>query len=106
MWLYILLTIVLSQSYNVRSTNHYTLKDDGIIKRRLDSPFHLRQPDNLLMFVEQIRNNENAEQAFRKMQRKRSTLDDRSYCDYRPAVANYFGTFQMRANICKNDRSK
>ncbi|XP_065364893.1 tetratricopeptide repeat protein 17 [Calliphora vicina] len=76
MWLYILLTIILSQSYNVRSTNHYALKDDGLIKRRLDSPFHLRQPDNLLIFVEQIRNNENAEQAFRKMQRKRSTLDD------------------------------
>ncbi|XP_037822811.1 tetratricopeptide repeat protein 17-like [Lucilia sericata] len=76
MWLFIVLTLVLSQSQKAGTTNHYALKDDGIIKRRLDSPFHLRQPDNLYSFIEQIRYTESAEEAFRKMQRKRSTLDD------------------------------
>ncbi|KAM7347354.1 tetratricopeptide repeat protein 17 [Cochliomyia hominivorax] len=68
--------IVLSQSYYVGTTNHYALKDDGFIKKRLDSPFHLREPDNLNSFITQIRYSENAEEAFRKMQRKRNTLDD------------------------------
>lgn len=76
MWLYIFFIIVLSQSCSVGTTNHYTLKEDGLIKKRLDSPFHLREPDNLDIFLTQIRYNENAEEAFRKMQRKRITLDD------------------------------
>lgn len=76
MCFYILLTILLSQIHNARPTNHYSLKDDGLIKRRLDSPFHLREPDSLYIFIEQIHYNENAEEAFRKMQRKRTTLDE------------------------------
>lgn len=74
---YIVIAVVVFSNYQrIWATNHYALKDDGFIKRRLDSPFHLRQPSNLNIFLEQIRHNEYAEEAFRKMQRKRSKLDD------------------------------
>ncbi|XP_073835752.1 tetratricopeptide repeat protein 17-like isoform X2 [Musca autumnalis] len=61
---------------NISASNHYALREDGFIKRRLDSPFHLTNPENLAFFLEQIRTNDLAEEAFRKMQRKRRTLDE------------------------------
>lgn len=78
MWYYLplFLLLIIPNIHNIWASNHYALKEDGWIKRRLDSPFHLRDPENLIIFLEQMKINDRAEEAFRKMQRKRSTLDD------------------------------
>ncbi|XP_013116987.1 tetratricopeptide repeat protein 17 [Stomoxys calcitrans] len=72
-----ILVLLFPSFYKILASNHYALKlGESFIKRRLDSPFHLRDPCDLPTFLEQIRNNDSAEEAFRKMQRKRSKLDD------------------------------
>lgn len=72
----LILAILIPSINRIWATNHFALKEDGIIKRRLDSPFHLRDPENLVTFLQQINYNDEAEGAFRKMQRKRNKLDD------------------------------
>uniref|UniRef100_A0A1B0FQ82 Uncharacterized protein n=1 Tax=Glossina morsitans morsitans TaxID=37546 RepID=A0A1B0FQ82_GLOMM len=75
-WMLLIIGTMVFTINRILASNHYVMKEDGFIKRRLDSPFHLRQPENLLKFLNQMHCNDQAEEGFKKMQRRRNRLDD------------------------------
>ncbi|EDW82682.1 uncharacterized protein Dwil_GK25005 [Drosophila willistoni] len=55
------------------ASNHWVLKDERIVQK-LDSPFHMREPQNLAAFLEQIRYNEYVERSYLDLLRKREQI--------------------------------
>ncbi|EDW27447.1 GL20274 [Drosophila persimilis] len=55
------------------ASNHWVLKEDEITQK-LDSPFHMREPQNLIAFLEQIRYNEYVERSYLDLLRKREQI--------------------------------
>ncbi|XP_004535314.1 uncharacterized protein LOC101462597 [Ceratitis capitata] len=54
--------------------NHWVLKDDGRIIQKVDSPFLLREPHNLIAFLDQIQHNEYVEQSYLKLREQRELI--------------------------------
>ncbi|KAH8264709.1 hypothetical protein KR044_001822 [Drosophila immigrans] len=57
----------------IASSNHWVLKDDHIVQK-LDSPFFMREPHNLIAFLEQIRYNDYVERSYVELLRKREQI--------------------------------
>ncbi|XP_030386525.1 uncharacterized protein LOC115633260 [Scaptodrosophila lebanonensis] len=57
------------------ASNHWVLKDARIVQK-LDSPFHMRDPKNLIAFLAQIRYNEYVERSYLDLLRKREQIVD------------------------------
>ncbi|XP_034490281.1 tetratricopeptide repeat protein 17 [Drosophila innubila] len=55
------------------ASNHWVLKDEQIVQK-LDSPFFMREPHNLIAFLEQIRYNEYVERSYLELLRKREQI--------------------------------
>ncbi|XP_017870559.1 PREDICTED: tetratricopeptide repeat protein 17 [Drosophila arizonae] len=53
--------------------NHWVLNDEQIVQK-LDSPFFMREPHNLIAFLEQIRYNEYVERSYLELLRKREQI--------------------------------
>ncbi|XP_067635663.1 uncharacterized protein [Eurosta solidaginis] len=54
--------------------NHWILQDDGRITQKVDSPFLLREPHNLVAFLDQIQHNDYVEESFLKLRRQRELI--------------------------------
>lgn len=57
----------------VVASNHWILKDERIVQK-LDSPFFMREPSNLIAFLEQMRYNEYVERSYLELLRKREQI--------------------------------
>ncbi|KAH8420289.1 hypothetical protein KR009_008788 [Drosophila setifemur] len=53
--------------------NHWVLREEQIVPK-LDSPFHMREPQNLVAFLEQIRYSEYVERSYLDLLRKREQI--------------------------------
>ncbi|KAH8235471.1 hypothetical protein KR032_001021 [Drosophila birchii] len=53
--------------------NHWVLREEQIVPK-LDSPFHMREPQNLAAFLEQIRYSEYVERSYLDLLRKREQI--------------------------------
>lgn len=71
----IVLLLLLQNVYrSVGAINHWILQDDGRITQKIDSPFLLREPHNLVTFLDQIQHNEYVEQSYLKLRRQRELI--------------------------------
>ncbi|XP_050329292.1 uncharacterized protein LOC126758898 [Bactrocera neohumeralis] len=73
--LLMVLLLLLQNLYGlVGAINHWILQDDGRITQKVDSPFLLREPHNLVTFLDQIRHNDYVEQSYLKLRRQRELI--------------------------------
>ncbi|XP_053950827.1 uncharacterized protein LOC128858500 [Anastrepha ludens] len=61
-------------SISVYGINHWIVQNDGRITQKIDSPFLLREPHNLVAFLDQIRRNDYVEQSYLKLRRQRELI--------------------------------
>uniref|UniRef100_A0A0A1WQZ9 Tetratricopeptide repeat protein 17 n=1 Tax=Zeugodacus cucurbitae TaxID=28588 RepID=A0A0A1WQZ9_ZEUCU len=68
--------LLLLQSLHISAVtiNHWILQDDGRITQKVDSPFLLREPHNLVAFLDQIQHNDYVEQSYLKLRRQRELI--------------------------------
>ncbi|XP_036318958.1 uncharacterized protein LOC118733605 [Rhagoletis pomonella] len=69
--LHLLLHHIFIPAYGI---NHWILQNDGRITQKVDSPFLLREPHNLVAFLDQIRHNDYVEQSYLKLRRQRELI--------------------------------
>ncbi|XP_037936675.1 tetratricopeptide repeat protein 17-like [Teleopsis dalmanni] len=63
----------ISAAYAV--VNHWTLKDERITPK-IDSPFHLREPDNLVAFLQQVQYNDYVEASYAQLLKQRNQITE------------------------------
>lgn len=68
----IVLTIC-SLDIHIQAINHFKLRDNLILPL-FDSPFFLREPHNLISFLDQIRYNDNIEASYRNLMHQREQI--------------------------------
>ncbi|KAH8396150.1 hypothetical protein KR222_004134 [Zaprionus bogoriensis] len=73
MWLCQLLIAASCCLHVLTASNHWVLKDERIVQK-LDSPFFMREPHNLIAFLEQMRYNEYVERSYLELLRKREQI--------------------------------
>lgn len=73
--LFLVLVLLIQNLYaSVGAINHWILQDDGRITQKVDSPFLLREPYNLVAFLDQIQHNDYVEQSYLKLRRQRKLI--------------------------------
>ncbi|XP_055371325.1 tetratricopeptide repeat protein 17 [Condylostylus longicornis] len=71
---FIAFTIIFPFVYFVNSINHWVLDENGKITQKIDSPFYLREPSNLMVFLDQMKHNDIVESIYLELLRKREEM--------------------------------
>ncbi|XP_055845029.1 tetratricopeptide repeat protein 17 [Episyrphus balteatus] len=59
---------------SIAAVNHWVVNDNGKILQKIDSPFYMREPNNLIAFLDQIKYNDVVESTYLELLRQREKM--------------------------------
>lgn len=65
---------LLNIALTIAAVNHWVLNENGKILQKIDSPFYMREPNNLIAFLDQIKYNDVVEGTYLELLRQREKM--------------------------------
>lgn len=70
----IAIVCLLNIALTIAAVNHWVLNENGKILQKIDSPFYMREPNNLIAFLDQIKYNDVVESTYLELLRQREKM--------------------------------